>query len=195
MGETKNQASSIRISLNQGLDNYTNGRIVRLFTAQGHISSVRAVSAVACGESQQREAVSTEDNCGGNAKCQKTLSSLCSKYLLFSGGGRASLKCWRVDLSLSVDTFHSSSCYDNSVTLSPMLLLAEYSTRVNKYRRRRKLEDQMHSEIRFMCLSTVNLQQFLGNIFHEKNKERAQALYIVCAACSDGFVRYLLLWT
>ena len=119
-----------------------------------------------------------------------TSSDCSSKYLLFSGGGRASLKCWRIDHALSATNLPTNSCHVNCVTSSPMVLLAEYATRSSKYRRRRKLEDKMHSEIRFMSLSAVNLGKFTDDSFMDTNIDSCQSLYCVVAACSDGFVRY-----
>lgn len=149
--------------------NRSTGSCVSVFTAHGHISSVRALSATSCPlpELQPSEQINT----------RTTSDRTC--HLLFSGGGRASLKCWRVDLSLiDVD---NDSCHGDKMTSSPMVFLGEYSFRFSNYRRRRKkLDLQSLSEIRFMSLTSLCATELIDS---------CQSLYFVVAACSDGFVR------
>lgn len=149
--------------------NRSTGACLALFTSHGHISSVRALSATKCPlpELQPSEQINT--NTSGDRTC----------HLLFSGGGRASLKCWRVHLSLTdVD---NDSCHGGKMTSSPMAFLGEYSFRFSNHRRRRKKHDlQSLSEIRFMSLTSLSATELINS---------CQSLYFVMAACSDGFVR------
>ena len=151
------------------LANRSTSTCVCLFTAHGHISSVRALSATSC----PRPKLQPSDQINTCTSRDKT------RHLLFSGGGRASLKCWRVDLSLiDVD---NDSCHGDKMTSSPMVFLGEYSFRFSNHRRRRKKQDlQSLSEIRFMSLTSLCATELIDS---------CQSLYFVMAACSDGFVR------
>lgn len=149
--------------------NRSTGTCVCLFTAHGHISSVRALSATACPLPKHQLSEQININTSSDRNC----------HLLFSGGGRASLKCWRVDLSLiDVD---NDSCHGDKMTSSPMVFLGEYLFRFSNHRRRRKKQDlQSLSEIRFMSLTSLCANELIDS---------CQSLYFVMAACSDGFVR------
>ena len=145
------------------------GTCVSLFTAHGHISSVRALSATTCPLPRLQP----------NKQINTSTSSDRNCHLLFSGGGRASLKCWRVDMSLiDVD---DDSCHGDKVTSSPMVFLGEYLFRFSNHRRRRKKQDlQSLSEIRFMSLTSLCAIELIDS---------CQSMYFVMAGCSDGFVR------
>ena len=145
--------------------NRSSGACLCLFTAHGHISSVRALSATKCSLPNLKPSEQINTNTTGDRTC----------HLLFSGGGRASLKCWRVDLSL-IDA-DNDSCHGGA----PMVFLGEYSFRFSNHRRRRKKQDlQSLSEIRFMSLTSLSATELTDS---------CQSLYFVMAACSDGFVR------
>lgn len=160
------------VSLTQiSLANRSTGTCVCLFTAHGHISSVRTLSATTCPlpKLQPSEQINTSTSSDRNC------------HLLFSGGGRASLKCWRVDMSLiDVD---DDSCHGDKVTSSPMIFLGEYLFRFSNHRRRRKKQDlQSLSEIRFMSLTSLCAIELIDS---------CQSMYFVMAGCSDGFVRWV----
>lgn len=141
------------------------GIISPVFTAHGHISSIRALSVA-------KRPLSQHSKTGG--------------HLLFSGGGRASLKCFRVDLSI-IDV-NIDDCRGDKVTSSPMVFLGEYSFHFSSHRRRRKKHDlQSLSEIRFMSLTSLSAVELL-DASHQLI-DSCQSLYFVMAACSDGFVR------
>lgn len=110
-------------------------------------------------------------------------------HLLFSGGGRASLKCWRVDLSaieVNVDGYHS-----DKAAFCPMVFLGEYSFHFSNHRRRRKKQDLASlSEIRFMSLTSLCASELSNQYPRDQFVDSCQSLYFVMAACSDGFVRY-----
>lgn len=144
------------------LANRCTGICVCVFTAHGHISSVRALSATTC----PLPKLSPSEHINPSTSCDRTC------HLLFSGGGRASLKCWRVDLS-PIDA--------DKMTSSPMVFLGEYSLHFSNHRRRRKKQDlQSLSEIRFMSLTSLCATELIDS---------CHSLYFVMAACSDGFVR------
>ena len=151
------------------LANRSAGTCVCLFTAHGHISSVRALSATSCPRPKLHP----------SEQINTSISRDRTRHLLFSGGGRASLKCWRVDLSfIDVD---NAFCHGDKMTSSPMVFLGEYSFHFSNYRRRRKKQDlQTLSEIRFMSLTSLCATELIDS---------CQSLYFVMAACSDGFVR------
>lgn len=137
-----------------------------IFTAHGHISSVRAL----CATKSPRPNIQPKEQINGHPTNDRTC------HLLFSGGGRASLKCWRVDLSRIND-----SRQGDKMTPSPMVFLGEFSFRFSNHRRRRRKHDsQSFSEIRFMSLTSLSAANL---------KDSCQSLYFVLAACSDGFVR------
>lgn len=140
-----------------------------IFTAHGHISSVRAL----CATKSPRPNIQPKEQINGHPSYDRTC------HLLFSGGGRASLKCWRVDLSRIND-----SRQGDKMTSSPMVFLGECSFRFSNHRRRRRKHDsQSFSEIRFMSLTSLSAANL---------KDSCQLLYFVLAACSDGFVRCVL---
>jgi hypothetical protein len=65
--------------------------------------------------------------------------------------------------------------------------LSEYSSRSSNQRRRRKRRgEHIHSEIRFMSLSSFPISVVIDD---EKFLVESRYLYGVVAACSDGFVR------
>ena len=163
--------------------NRSSGLTSPFFTAHGHISSVKALSVTKRPLSQLQQSASND----------KT-----SSLLLFSGGGRASLRCWRLNLSLiDVDT---EGCHGDTVT-SPMVFLGEYSFSFSNHRRRRRKKDLENlSEIRFMSLTTLNAAEIISHSSSQDFIDNCQTLYFVMAACSDGFVRCvvfpfcLILW-
>ncbi|KAJ7336502.1 hypothetical protein OS493_011707 [Desmophyllum pertusum] len=166
---TGSEDTNIKLMICIHLSNRSTGATSSIFTAHGHISSVRALSATRppLPKLQSSEQINT------HTPSERTY------HVLFSGGGRASLKCWRVDLSLiDVD---SDSCHGDKMTCSPMVFLGEYSFRFSNHRRRRKKHDlQSLSEIRFMSLTSLSGTELI---------DTCQSLYFVMAACSDGFVR------
>ena len=163
--------------------NRSSGLTSPFFTAHGHISSVKALSVTKRPLSHLQPRASND----------KT-----SSLLLFSGGGRASLRCWRLNLSLiDVDT---EGCHGDTVT-SPMVFLGEYSFSFSNHRRRRRKKDLENlSEIRFMSLTTLNAAEIISHSSSQDLIDNCQTLYFVMAACSDGFVRCvvfpfcLILW-
>ena len=109
-------------------------------------------------------------------------------HLLFSGGGRASLKCWRVDLS--VINLNSDGRHGDKLPSSPMVFLAEYSFHFSNHRRRRKKHDlQSLSEIRFMSLTSLSAAELIDQSTSDQLIGSCQSLYFVMTGCSDGFVR------
>ena len=152
--------------------NRSSGLTTPFFTAHGHISSVKALSVTKRPLSRLQPSVSND----------KT-----SSLLLFSCGGRASLRCWRLNLSLiDVDT---EGCHTNTIT-SPMVFLGEYSFSFSNHRRRRRKQDlEPLSEIRFMSLTTLNAAEIISHSSSQYLIDKCQTLYFVMAACSDGFVR------
>ena len=143
-----------------------------LYSVHGHISSVRALSVTKCTspKTQQEPANNLDKNWGS--------------HLLFSGGGRASLKCWRVNLSLVEEN-------DGSGTSSPpVAYLGEYSFRLSNHKRRRKMNnDHALAEIRFMSLTSLSASQLMDHSVSVDVMDRCQSLHFVMSACSDGFVR------
>ena len=162
--------------------NRSSGLTSPFFTAHGHISSVKALSVTKRPLSHLQPSASND----------KTSS------LLFSGGGRASLRCWRLNLSLiDADT---EGCHGDTMT-SPMVFLGEYSFSFSNHRRRRRKKDLENlSEIRFMSLTTLNAAEIISHSSSQDLIDNCQTLYFVMAACSDGFVRCvvfpfcLILW-
>lgn len=153
--------------------NRSTGEVSPVFTAHGHISSVRALSVA------KRPLLRLQPNVAHD----KT-----DGHLLFSGGGRASLKCWHVDLSV-IDV-NSDGCHGDRFTSSPMVFLGEYSFNFSNHRRRRKKHNlQSLSEIRFMSLTSLNAAELMTLSSSDQFIEGCQSLYFVMAACSDGFVR------
>ena len=153
--------------------NRSSGLTSPFFTAHGHISSVKALSITKRPLSQLQQSASND----------KT-----SSLLLFSGGGRASLRCWRLDLSLI--NADSEGCHGDTMTSSPIVFLGEYSFSFSNHRRRRRKQDlESLSEIRFMSLTTLNAAEIINHSSSQDLIDKCQTLYFVMAACSDGFVR------
>ena len=152
--------------------NRSSGLTSPFFTAHGHISSVKALSVTKRPLSHLQPSASND----------KT-----SSLLLFSGGGRASLRCWRLNLSLiNADT---EGCHGDTMT-SPMVFLGEYSFSFSNHRRRRRKQHlESLSEIRFMSLTTLNAAEIINHSSSQDLIDKCQTLYFVMAACSDGFVR------
>ena len=152
--------------------NRSSGLTSPFFTAHGHISSVKALSVTKRPLSHLQPRASND----------KT-----SSLLLFSGGGRASLRCWRLNLSLiDADT---EGCNGDTMT-SPMVFLGEYSFSFSNHRRRRRKQHlESLSEIRFMSLTTLNAAEIINHSSSQDLIDKCQTLYFVMAACSDGFVR------
>lgn len=152
--------------------NRSSGLTSPFFTAHGHISSVKALSVTKRPLSHLQPSASDD----------KT-----SSLLLFSGGGRASLRCWRLNLSLiDADT---EGCHGDTMT-SPMVFLGEYSFSFSNHRRRRRKQHlESLSEIRFMSLTTLNAAEIINHSSSQDLIDKCQTLYFVMAACSDGFVR------
>ncbi|XP_031568393.1 WD repeat-containing protein 6-like [Actinia tenebrosa] len=152
--------------------------LTKVFTAQGHISSIRTLSVTRCRLRVQKQ----EDT--GETTIEGTDCSM--KYLLFSGGGRASLRCWRVDLS-------AIKILDNECVASspPVSHICEYSSRSSNQRRkrRRQLGQNICSEIRFMSLTSLSMSVILDD---ESFQDKSWYLYGIAAACSDGFVRIFI---
>ena len=120
-------------------------------TADGHISSVRALST--------------------------TVSQLTGKTLLFSGGGRASMKAWE---------FQEGGSHSNH---SPTLVLqTEMTLHLLSERQRRKLQRHTHPrtlpppDCRIMSLTSfpTSLIEGFSSVNH---------LHCVIAACSDSILR------
>ena len=152
--------------------NRSSGLTSPFFTAHGHISSVKALSVTKRPLSHLQPRASND----------KTSS------LLFSGGGRASLRCWRLDLSLI--NADSEGCHGDTMTSSPIVFLGEYSFSFSNHRRRRRKQDlESLSEIRFMSLTTLNAAEIINHSSSQDLIDKCQTLYFVMAACSDGFVR------
>ena len=99
-----------------------------------------------------------------------------SKYLIFSGGGRAQLKVWEVTVK-NDETFSKNSiiCKD---LLSYMLHGPDKER--NKVWIGKELMYNVDPETRYMDISTISYPQKAGSI-------------LVCIACSDGYLRYILL--
>ncbi|XP_068709317.1 tRNA (34-2'-O)-methyltransferase regulator WDR6-like isoform X1 [Montipora foliosa] len=155
------------------LSNRITGVVSEVFTAHGHISSVRALNVA-------ERPLEYASPCRGNSKN--------GGYLLFSGGGRASLRCWRVDLSV-IDV-NSDDFHGEKATCCPIVFLGEYSFHFSNHRRRRKKSDLLSlSEIRFMSVTSLNASKLKSQSSCEQLIDRCQSLYFVMAACSDGFVR------
>ena len=153
--------------------NRSSGLTSPFFTAHGHISSVKALSVTKRPLSHLQPRASND----------KT-----SSLLLFSGGGRASLRCWRLDLSLI--NADSEGCRGDTMTSSPIVFLGEYSFSFSNHRRRRRKQDlESLSEIRFMSLTTLNAAEIINHSSSQDLIDKCQTLYFVMAACSDGFVR------
>ena len=147
--------------------------VSEVFTAHGHISSVRALNVA-------ERPLEYASPCRANSKN--------GGYLLFSGGGRASLRCWRVDLSV-IDV-NSDDFHGEKATCCPIVFLGEYSFHFSNHRRRRKKSDLLSlSEIRFMSVTSLNASKLKSQSSCEQLIDRCQSLYFVMAACSDGFVR------
>ncbi|XP_067037076.1 tRNA (34-2'-O)-methyltransferase regulator WDR6-like isoform X3 [Acropora muricata] len=155
------------------LSNRSAGLVSELFTAHGHISSVRTLNVVKRPLTQASPcSVNDQNGC----------------HLLFSGGGRASLKCWRVDLS--VLEVNIDGCHSDKAAFCPMVFLGEYSFQFSNHRRRRKKQDLASlSEIRFMSLTSLCASELTNQYPHDQFVDSCQSLYFVMAACSDGFVR------
>ena len=153
--------------------NRSSGLTSPFFTAHGHISSVKALSVTKRPLSHLQPIASND----------KT-----SSLLLFSGGGRASLRCWRLDLSLI--NADSEGCHGDTMTSSPIVFLGEYSFSFSNHRRRRRKQDlESLSEIRFMSLTTLNAAEIINHSSSQDLIDKCRTLYFVMAACSDGFVR------
>ena len=123
-------------------------------TADGHISSVRALST--------------------------TVSQLTGKTLLFSGGGRASMKAWEIQEG----GFHNNH--------SPTLVLqSEITLHLLSERQRRKLQKHTHSstppppDCRIMSLTSFPISLIEG-------LSSSSNLHCVVAACSDSILRCIV---
>ena len=123
-------------------------------TADGHISSVRALST--------------------------TVSQLTGKTLLFSGGGRASMKAWEIQEG----GYHSNH--------SPILVLqSEITLHLLSERQRRKLQRHSHPstppppDCRIMSLTSFPLSVIEG-------LSSSSNLHCVVAACSDSILRCIV---
>ena len=129
-----------------------------LMTCPGHVSSVRALC----------PAMYMSDQ-GGH-------------LVLFSGGGRASLKCWHVVLHASPGVTKKASVHCES---SPDYIhahsVAELNQSLQWHRKQTKQSDE--SESRVMALTS----------FHSKCLDCSKGLddgYIVISGWSDGQIRY-----
>lgn len=162
-------------------DDYTTGRSIKLFTAQGHISSVRALSVTTSTSKTSLYDEATHDVLDvENEEHSRMEYASSRRCLLFSGGGRASLRCWRIDPTV-VDR-------NGMISSAPVSFVSEYSSRSSSHKRRRKRkEGHLHSEIRFMSLSSFPLSVVMGD--GDILADVSLGLYGVAAACSDGFVR------
>lgn len=126
-----------------------------LLTCPGHVSSVRALSAVVSDQ-------------GG-------------RLVLFSGGGRASLKCWHLELWASQGisdeaSVHCEELRDHIHAHS----IAELNSSLRLQRRPAKRT--IESESRVMALTS----------FHARYVEHSMRFgdgYIVVSGWSDGYIR------
>ena len=123
-------------------------------TADGHISSVRALST--------------------------TMSQLTGKTLLFSGGGRASMKAWEIQEG----GYH--------INHSPILVLqSEMTLHLLSERQRRKLQKHTHPstppppDCRIMSLTSFPISLIEG-------LSSSSNLHCVVAACSDSILRCIV---
>ena len=146
----------------------------KVFTCEGHISSVRCLTYI-------------------NVHLHSVQETHCYKHLLFSGGSRASLKCW----SLDVDSISSNEVNGKSSGLNPSLnssctLLAELRGRSRRPQRKKRFgsckDEEFTSDIRFMSLNAFPATDLLPSAWiHDGVCPPAVG---VVAACSDGYLRY-----
>ena len=150
-------------------------RIRKVLSCEGHISSVRCLAFVKI-----------------NHPYHEPRSQ---KYLLFSGGSRASLKCWLLDVDSILKTEKTKSkCTElNASSLnSSCILFAELrnqprESRKKKQRGRSNEEDEFTCDIRFMSLSAFPLTRLS---ISTPNKFDTSCAVGVVTGCSDGYIRY-----
>ncbi|XP_053970887.1 WD repeat-containing protein 6 [Hylaeus volcanicus] len=101
-------------------------------------------------------------------------NSSCNKHLVFSGGGRAQIKVWEIDLNESENVLQGISCHDIT---SHMLYGSD---------RLRKKQWQESSQSYIMQPET----RYMDIAIYCNNKNIGYILLFV--ACADGFVRIFL---
>ena len=114
------------------------------------------------------------------------------KHFLFSGGSRASLKCWSLDLEriLNSEINDKSSEVDNTSLNSSCTLFAELHNLSRGSRKKKRLgnveNEQFTCDIRFMSLNTFAVTDLVRSFWTDANPPPAVG---VIAGCSDGYLR------
>ena len=112
----------------------------------------------------------------------------CHKHLLFSGGSRASLKCWSLDLDgiLGNEINDKSFEMDNTSLNSSCTLSAELRNLSHGSRRKKRFGndeiEEFTCDIRFMSLSVFPVTDLVW-------MDASLPVVGVIAGCSDGHVR------
>lgn len=102
---------------------------------------------------------------------------LCNKYLIFSGGGRAQIKVWEIDIKDDETFLHNKdiSCHD--ITCHMLYGFDQH--------RKKQLHESNHSynmqpETRYM---DIEIYYCATNFYY----------IVLFVACADGFIRYFFL--
>lgn len=143
----------------------TGSRFHKVFSCEGHISSVRCLAYI-------------------NVYTRVINGMPSHKHLLFSGGSRASLKCWSLNVDLI--TRNESDGKSSKINASSCSLLAELRSPTHRYRKKKQLgrskDEEFSCDIRFMSLSTFSLTDFA-------NSTAGSDTVGLIAGCSDGYLR------
>lgn len=150
------------------------GKFSKFSSIQGHISSVRCLTLIRVNDVHVSE---------GTAQ----------NFLLFSGGGRASLKCWSLNLASITWNEPKHIPYKSDGSSYPTCtLLAELPNQFSRYRRKRVYRQVIEGsfcDTRFMSVSVFWFSD-LTELDRFKLKNTC-SIYGVITGCSDGSLRFV----
>ncbi|XP_033119459.1 WD repeat-containing protein 6-like isoform X2 [Anneissia japonica] len=142
-------------------------------TLQDHVSSVRDFATCESHTGHMTKMQAGESKSMDSQRCQNEKGDEQKSVLLFSVGGRCSIKCWKLFVQNNAENL-SSAC-----TVS---LLASYGTlETNQRRKRLKRGQPLDPDTRYMALQVLSA--------HDLNKSLPHHVEFLTIAASDGVVR------
>ncbi|CAH1783035.1 unnamed protein product [Owenia fusiformis] len=141
---------------------------------QGHVSSVRCLAT-------SPSAISIDK------KCVETSSTTSPhSMILFSGGGRAQIKVWCINIFTAMSSISENGTKNNAREVQCQYeLLTSYTMSQSLKRQKHWRSTQVDSnpETRFMDVTACNLGESLKN-------DDLHGFHFLAAGCSDGFLRF-----
>ncbi|XP_028403319.1 WD repeat-containing protein 6-like isoform X2 [Dendronephthya gigantea] len=151
-------------------------RFRKVASCEGHISSVRCLAYIELNPQDSEETPSL-------------------KHLIFSGGSRASIKCWSLDVDNILSDKKSDSSSEEGASLhSSCTLFAELRSLSRRSRKKKRLRHDVDvgdfsCDVRIMSLSILPLAEILPDPGGSLMDIRPNAVGVI-AACSDGYLRF-----